>query len=50
MGRENREFYISIPAEQLEQMDEGAYFSTDDGATSLAGVIRTFPPLATRCN
>ena len=39
----NPEFYISIPAEQLEQMDEGAYFSTDDGAHLACGRDPNFP-------
>jgi glycosidase len=39
----NREVYISIPAEQLEQMDEGAYFSTDDGAHLACGRDPNFP-------
>jgi glycosidase len=39
----NREFYISIPAEGLEQMEEGAYFSTDNGIHLACGRDPNFP-------
>jgi glycosidase len=39
----NPEYYISIPAERLKQMDEGAYFSTDDGTHFACGRDPSFP-------
>jgi glycosidase len=40
----NREFYIAIPDEQLEQMEEDAYFSTDDGTHLACGRDPNLPP------
>jgi glycosidase len=40
----NREFYISIPNDRLEQMEEGAYFSCEDGAHLAYGRDPNFPP------
>lgn len=40
----NREFYIPIPDDRLDGMEEGAYFSTDDGAHLACGRDRNFPP------
>ena len=37
------EFYISIPEERLEQMDEGAYFSTEGGTHFACGRDPNFP-------
>jgi glycosidase len=40
----NREFYISIPDDRLKQMEEGAYFSCEDGAHLAYGRDPNFPP------
>lgn len=40
----NREFYILIPDERLEGMEEGAYVSTGDGAHLACGRDPNFPP------
>ena len=39
----NREFYISVPNERLGQMEEGAYFPTEDGAHLACGRDPNFP-------
>ena len=40
----NREFYISIPEERLEQMEKGAYFATEDGTHLACGRDPNLPP------
>jgi glycosidase len=40
----NREFYVSIPDERLERIEEGAYLSTDDGAHLACGRDPNLPP------
>src|SRR6266446_2642542 len=40
----NREFYIGIPEDRLEQMNQGAYLPTDDGAYLACGRDPNFPP------
>jgi glycosidase len=39
----NREFYIAIPEDRLEQMNQGAYWSTDDGTHLACGRDPNFP-------
>jgi glycosidase len=40
----NREFYIAIPDERLEQMEQGAYFTVDAGTHLACGRAPNSPP------